>query len=298
MSTPQLSIIIPTYNRPQLLRRAVKSALAQTIESFEVIVVDDASSAEIDLPEDPRLHLIRLPENRGGAVARNIGAKASQGRWISYLDDDDRLLPHMAEVSLQALAQTSLPSPVAALSGIEVLKEDGTVQQTRLPPTLPKGRHFSLEEISPQQSFLCKQTMVVEKETLLSIGGFDESFTSRVHTELFLRLNPVCSIVGIPIVTYQLIEHQSYRVSRDPSRRQVNFYRLIQKHQDLFQAHPKMFSNFVYDHALTSYRSGQPQMALVNMGRAFKIHPIHTLARLGSPFKRKFLKVIQPTLNK
>ncbi len=67
-----LTIIIPTYNPPQLLLKAVKTALAQTIDSFEVIVVDDCSSQPINLPEDPRLRIIRLEQNKGGAAARNI----------------------------------------------------------------------------------------------------------------------------------------------------------------------------------------------------------------------------------
>ncbi|MBZ8180603.1 MAG: glycosyltransferase family 2 protein [Oscillatoria sp. PMC 1051.18] len=289
MNKPVLSIIIPTYNRPHLLPIAVNSALAQTRADFEVIVVDDASPQPVNLPEHPKLKIIRLPENKGGSAARNVGAKAANGHWITYLDDDDILLPHMAEVSLEALANTTLPKPVAALSGVEVVSEDGWVKKTRIPPTLPKGSHFCLEEIEPEKSFFCKQTMVVEKEVLLSIGGFDESFSSRVHTELFLRLNQVCSLQGIPTVTYQLLSHQSFRVSSDPSRRQVNFHRLISKHRALFEAHPKMFANFIYDHAMKSYDSGQKLEAVKSFSQAMGVHPIHTLGRMVSPFKKALL---------
>ena len=76
-----LSIIIPTYNRPKLLPRAVNSALAQTIDSFEVIVVDDGSEEPVDLPEHPLLRIVRLPENKGISTARNVGAKAARGHW-------------------------------------------------------------------------------------------------------------------------------------------------------------------------------------------------------------------------
>lgn len=289
MTSPLLSIIIPTYNRPYLLTRAVNSALDQTFDNFEVIVVDDASSEPIDLPDNDRLRVIRLPENRGGAAARNLGTKAAKGSFINYLDDDDCLLPHMAQVSFEGLKKTNLPQPVAVLSGLEVIGSDGQVKQTRIPPTLSKGRHFSLEEIKPEQSFFCKQTMVVEKKVLLDIGGFDETFSSRIHTELFLRLNQVCSIQGLPTVTYQLSDHQNERVSNNPHKRQVNFSRLLDKHQSLFEAHPKMFANFLYDHAIMSYQSGQTLVAFNTVGWAMKIHPVHTMARIGSPFKRNLL---------
>ena len=274
-----LSIIIPTYNRPQLLPRAVSSALAQTIENFEVIVVDDCSSQPINLPKDPRLQIIRVAENKGVSAAKNIGAKAAKGRWINYLDDDDELLPDMARVSLDALNNTLLSPPVAVVSGVEVIDREGNVTQTRIPPTLPRGSHFGLEIIKPSQSFLSKQTLVVEKEIFLSIGGFDESFACRETTELFLRLNSVCSILGIPQITYKLIKHGGFHLSKD-TRRQTNFIRLVEKHEDTFQAHPVMFADLIYNHAITSCELGQLQIGLKNLSWAIKVSPRRTLGRM------------------
>ena len=281
MSNPLLSIIIPTYNRPHLLLDAVRSALAQTMEDLEIIVVDDGSPEPVKLSEYPRLKLVRLDKNSGGAVARNVGAKEARGRYISYLDDDDQLLPHMAQVSLEALASTTLPKPVAVLSGIEVIGKNGRVIQKRIPPTLLRGSHFCLEKIEPGQSFHTKQTMVVEREVLLSIGGFDETFTSRIHTELFLRLNPVCSLLGLPIVTYRLYKH-GQQVSSNPSLRQTNFDCLLCKHKPLFEAHPKMFANFIFDHGMKLYQLGQIPAALKSVSWAMSIDPLHTFARMTS----------------
>ena len=281
MSNPLLSIIIPTYNRPHLLLDAVRSALAQTMEDLEIIVVDDGSPEPVKLGEHPRLKLVRLDKNSGGAIARNVGTKEARGRYISYLDDDDQLLPHMAQVSLEALASTTLPKPVAVLSGIEVIGKNGRVIQKRIPPTLLRGSHFCLEKIEPGQSFHTKQTMVVEREVLSSIGGFDETFTSRIHTELFLRLNPVCSLLGLPIVTYRLYKH-GQQVSSNPSLRQTNFDRLLCKHKPLFEAHPKMFANFIFDHAMKLYQLGQIPAALKSVSWAMSVAPFHTFARLTS----------------
>lgn len=280
MQDTLLSIIIPTYNRPQLLLRAVNSALGQTIEDFEVIVVDDCSSEPIDLPEHPRLRMIRLPENKGGSAARNIGTEAAKGRWINFLDDDDELLPHMAEVSLKALQQSSLPKPVGAISGIEVVNREGKVIQTRIPPTLPRGSHYGLEDIDSSHSFLCKQTLIVEKQVLLSIGGFDESLPSRIHTDLFLRLNLVCSLLGIERVGYRLYKHNGFQISSDPTRRQAGFERIVEKHQKIFQAHPKMYANFIYEQAIATYKMGQSQEGLKNLVKAMEISPQHTCGRL------------------
>ncbi len=291
MNKPLLSIIIPTHNRPHLVTHAVKSALNQTIDDSEVIVVDDASIEPIDLPSDPRLKMIRLSKPHGGAGTRNVGLETALGRWVTFLDDDDRLLPQMAAVSLEALSQTKLPAPVAVISGLEKVNSQGQVLETRLPPPERlRGAHFSLEELEPGKSYNTKQTLVVEREVLNKIGGWDNSFRSRVHSELFLRLNPVCSIIGLPIVTYQLYSHEGERVSQNPILRQESFLHLVRKHESLFKAHPKMFAQFVYDHAFISYEIGQKRAAFFNLCWAMQIDPLHIFPRIASMFYRSGLK--------
>lgn len=259
---------------------------------LEVIVVDDASAAPVQLPPHPRLRLIRLSNSHGGAGSRNIGTEAARGRWITYLDDDDRLLPYMAQISLEALQQSTLAPPVGVISGLEVVNSQGKVICKNLPPNLRlQGCHFALEDLEPGRSYNTKQTLVVEREVIRQIGGWDESFRSRVHTELFLRLNPVCSILGLPTVTYQLLNHEGTRVSQQANLRQESFKRLINKHQALFQAHPQRFAYFVYEHALKSYQLGQRKTAISSLSWAMRIAPLYTLALIASPFKRKLLEI-------
>lgn len=99
MTHPIVSIIVPVYNvGEQLLRPCIESALAQTFRKFELILVDDAStdnSAAICAEyaaADPRVRLLRLPQNGGLANARNKGVEMSTGRFVTFLDADDRLI--------------------------------------------------------------------------------------------------------------------------------------------------------------------------------------------------------------
>ncbi|MGF1495581.1 MAG: glycosyltransferase family 2 protein [Elainellaceae cyanobacterium] len=295
MSTPQISIIIPTHNRPHLLPLAVQSALSQTYEDLEVIVVDDASSELAELPEDPRLKVIQLKQGVGGAGARNIGTQAARGRWVTYLDDDDCLLLNMVEVSLSALESTTTDPPVAVISGLQKVNQHGEVLSTRLPPPqCPKGSHFFLETPEPGRSYHTKQTLVVERDLVLKIGGWDETFRSRVHSEFFLRLNPECTLIGLPIVTYHLLSHTGDRVSGNPKLRQESFSRLIQKHRDVFSAHPRMFADFVYKHASTSYQMGQKRAALIHFLWSLKLHPIHIAQVLFGAIFARFSKGFRP----
>lgn len=99
-NTPLVSIVVPAYNvGPALLRAAIGSALGQTYENLEVIVVNDASTDDTMTADDdftdPRLRVIDLAENSGPSAARNAGTKAARGEWMCYLDADDRIYPNM-----------------------------------------------------------------------------------------------------------------------------------------------------------------------------------------------------------
>lgn len=92
-----ISIVIPTHDRPALLRRAVTSALAACPGDGEVVVVDDASdppaAAGLGGLDDPRLRIVVNPGPHGAAGARNFGVGAATGGTVLFLDDDDELLP-------------------------------------------------------------------------------------------------------------------------------------------------------------------------------------------------------------
>lgn len=91
--SPLVSVIIPNFNRKAELQRAVDSVLSQDYEELEIIVIDDASTVDVSLsfpPLEPeKLRWIALPENRGGATARNAGIDAARGELVAFLDSDD-----------------------------------------------------------------------------------------------------------------------------------------------------------------------------------------------------------------
>jgi Glycosyl transferase family 2 len=92
-----VSVIIPTFQRPQLVQRAVRSALAQTYSAIEVIVVvdgqDDGTGDAVRSIGDERVRVLITGQNRGPAEARNAGVQAANGRYVALLDDDDEWMP-------------------------------------------------------------------------------------------------------------------------------------------------------------------------------------------------------------
>ncbi|HEY0835675.1 MAG TPA: glycosyltransferase family A protein [Azospirillum sp.] len=101
-----VTVVIPTRHRPDLVTRAVESALAQTYGALEVIVVIDGPDPEtarrLGALADPRLVVLELERNLGAAEARNIGVQRARGAWVAFLDDDDHWMPEKIAVQMAA----------------------------------------------------------------------------------------------------------------------------------------------------------------------------------------------------
>jgi len=102
LSQPLVSIVIPVYNRADLIGDTVKSCLAQTYDPFEVIVVDDRSSDDIDaalapFADERRVRVVRHERNQGVSAARNSGVQAARGDYVAFLDSDDAWQPTKLE---------------------------------------------------------------------------------------------------------------------------------------------------------------------------------------------------------
>jgi glycosyltransferase involved in cell wall biosynthesis len=108
------SVVIPTHNRPDLVARAIRSVLAQTVLPAKIIVIDDASQPALKLPDDlrnDRILVIRHELSVGGAAARNAGLREAPTSIVAFLDDDDEWLPRKMEIQLGWLQK----NPEAAL---------------------------------------------------------------------------------------------------------------------------------------------------------------------------------------
>jgi len=114
---PLVSVVIPTHRRPLLVKRAVQSALAQTLSRIEVIVVidgpDETARAALAAIDDSRLSVIELPTNQGCCAARNAGVVAAQAKWVAHLDDDDEWMPQKLELQLEAVRNSQYALPIA-----------------------------------------------------------------------------------------------------------------------------------------------------------------------------------------
>ena len=116
--SPLVTVVVPTAGRPQLVARAVRSALAQSLRAIEVVVVvdgpDAATSAVLARIDDPRLRTIELPERLGVGGARNAGVDAARAAWVALLDDDDEWLPQKLALQLATARASAAALPVVS----------------------------------------------------------------------------------------------------------------------------------------------------------------------------------------
>lgn len=99
MCDPLVTVVTPSYNSSKFIEKTIQSILNQTYKNWELLIVDDCSTDDSYAvvknyaDKDKRIHLIKLEQNSGAAVARNTGIKAANGRFIAFLDSDDTWLP-------------------------------------------------------------------------------------------------------------------------------------------------------------------------------------------------------------
>lgn len=175
---PQLSLIIPTFNRQEKVVRAVRSILDQNFKGkLEVIVVDDGSRPPISLPgelgSDSRAKVMRREQTRGPGAGRNAGLTTSTGEWVGFLDSDDYLLPDTLNRRFaDALEDQARRNNSLALytSGWVEVSQEGMVQRTRHPRS-PAGR----EGFAGGCWFCAGSTILFKRASVLAaVGPQDE----------------------------------------------------------------------------------------------------------------------------
>ena len=141
---PVVTVVIPTFQRPELVLRAVRSVLAQTFHAFEVVVVSDGPDPSLapllDSLGDGRVRCVELAAHGGANAARNGGAEAARGRWVALLDDDDEWLPGKLTAQMAAAERSRYASPIVACQLLRRTPRAAFVLPRRLPEP---GEHIS-----------------------------------------------------------------------------------------------------------------------------------------------------------
>ncbi len=184
---PEVSIVLPTFNRQAVVEQAITSALTLQEEALELIVVDDGSTDEtlriVGKITDPRLSIVRVGRNGGAGAARNVGISVARAPYVAFLDSDDIYLPGRLTQPLTILRRR--PAVGVALSTFTTSK--GCKQTAHyMPQRVYAGedleRLVARHVLQPSTSGL-----TLRRDLLLAIGGFDTSLLWMEDRDLAMR---------------------------------------------------------------------------------------------------------------
>lgn len=188
-----VSVVIPTFKRPDTLDRAINSVLNQTCPNVEVIVVDDndpdtegrrlTEEKMAQFNNEPRVRYIKHERNKNGSAARNTGARAANGEYVAFLDDDDEYLPRKIETQLEAL-EGRAKEWACCYSRYATRKSDGKTVESRE----NREGNLYLEALARNFWIASGSNLLVKKSAFFDINGFDESFIRNQDIEFLTRL--------------------------------------------------------------------------------------------------------------
>jgi glycosyltransferase involved in cell wall biosynthesis len=217
MSTPLVSVIMPVHNAAPYVADAIRSVLAQGVEDFELILIDDASTDNsgkiIATFRDERLRYRRSDIQLNAAGARNLGLAEARGEFVAFLDADDVAHPERFAIQLELLRARSDVSVVGSL--IEAMDENG---QSR-----PNGfvRPLAVEEIPPTLLFENCIALSSIMARRASLASFQPEFAPAEDYELWARLAEKTKLTILPqrLTSYRM--HPAGVSSRQPGQMRV-----------------------------------------------------------------------------
>lgn len=185
---PLVSVVIPTYNRAELLRDAVLSVLGQTFRDFELIVVDDGSTDNTETVmrgfDDPRLIYLAQP-NRGRSAARNRALATAKGQFMAFLDSDDLYLNDKLERQVAFMA--AHPEVDMVYTAAICVDKDGRPLSRQIYTAEAEGDIYRKVAFF-QPVTITLPTVMLRRAVLEAVGVFDESMDRFEDTDLWRRV--------------------------------------------------------------------------------------------------------------
>ncbi len=250
--TPKVSVIIPTYNRADLLPRAIESVLNQTFKDFELIIVDDGSTdntkeiVEQYQKKDERIKYL-WEENFGGpAKPYNLALKQCQGEYIAFLDHDDMWLPEKLE------KQLAIFKKYEGKVNLGLVTCDGYVVDSL---GNNKGKsNFKYNNLFGPENFdlffekwlaSSLSCVVIRKDVLKNIGYFDENFKVAADIDIYIRILKNYHFYFLKESLINYTRSDSSLSNKQFWKQMPEWEYLLAKYDDDFKKYPKVKSKFL-----------------------------------------------------
>lgn len=238
--TPQVSVIIPTFNRATLLARSVESVLKQTYQDFELIIVSDGSTDNTDNIvlgyNDIRIKYLKHKKPKGASAARNTGIKICKGQYIAFLDDDDEWTPNKLSLQIPFIKLSN--SKVGLIySWSKYLSTESKIIQLHNPTI--KGDVFV--HMLDRQAIGSCPSIVIKREVVDVVGFFDESLPRGNDGDYWRRITQKYHVDLIQEYLVNVYVGHSDRISINSKKNLMNALPAFEKWLNIFKNSYKQY---------------------------------------------------------
>lgn len=210
---PLISVIIPTYNRIEMLKRAVQSVLKQTYKNYEIIIIDDNSNCDyksaIKEFHSDKIRYFRNSKNIGGSLSRNVGIKNAKGKYIAFLDDDDEFVPEKLQLQLSKFKNTKFKN-LGFVYCLQKCIDDNEGVDLKFKNVKVKGnalKEHLFKNIAPTPTIFIKKCILEE------INGFKDLPAGQENDLVFRILKRGYEVDYVNKVLVITHEHEGERIS-------------------------------------------------------------------------------------
>lgn len=267
-----VSVIIPTYNRSEYLKRAINSVLNQTMPDYEIIIVDDGSTDDTERVvrkyADKRIRYVKHRQRKGGSAARNTGILAARGSLIAFLDDDDEWLPRKLELQVKRFEENIKLGAVYTGYFIRYGGTNGPIRKI-----VPKKRGNIYKALLIRNVVGTASTVMVRAECFFEVGMFDDSLPSSQDADMWRRLSRKYEFdyVEIPLVIYNA--HFGNRVSGNYRAAAKACEIELEKFSQDLKRHKRIHSIRLLKYAKLLYLAGDQKKGRSVIKLALKLYP-------------------------
>jgi len=286
---PLVSVVIPCYNRETFVADAIESALAQTHQNLEILVVNDGSTEEGTETvikrylNDPRVRYFKHETNRGIPAARNTAIRQARGEYVAFLDSDDMWLPNKVEAQLRVFSR-DFPREIGLVCTDAYFKDNQGKTETRgasVPDDIGSLPSESLLKRLFLGNFIIAQTVMVRRSCFDKVGLLDEMLTGGSDDyDFWLRLAPHFrfAYVPIPLAVARLHGGNYSAMDRHFQDHLVIIAKVVSQNPELAALKPIHLKKLFHSLGMYYLEKGNWQEARNSLWKAIAAHPFHIKA--------------------
>jgi glycosyltransferase involved in cell wall biosynthesis len=253
---PEVSVIIPTFGRSNVIFSTIASVLKQTYTDIEILIVNDGEYDReiryiIDIFADDRIHYLKNQRTKGANGARNTGFNNAKGKFIAFLDDDDIWYPQKIEKQIKKFNDSS-EDVGFVYTGFEIAS---SAESEFIKKKSPQKSGYVLKDII-YANFIGSPTPLIKKNLFSATGIYDENLESAQDWDLWIRIADKTYFEYVDEILARYVVHGN-QISVDFKKKIESMEYILRKYNNLYNNNKKAHANIYKKIAVLEFMDGR-----------------------------------------